>query len=286
MHPFSADSPRVRTLAAVLREARERVGISGRELSRRMEVANSTIARWENGQIVPSADDVAKVLTCLGIESDERESILSIARDTIADDWLTSGPTGVSRQLAGVMECERTARHVTEWAPLLIPGMLQTSAYARAILARGTLPPGEAETRVMMRMARREAITRRRDPTALIALIGEPAIRGGIGGRAVMADQLRQLLDFAALDNITIQVVSVAGEWHPGHTGPFILYEFEEHRRPIVYLEHHRSGAFLVDDNDIRDFQAAVDTVRGVGMSSKDSLEFISDLVKTMEETP
>lgn len=287
MHPFSADSPRARTLAAALREARDGAGISARELSRRMEVANSTVSRWEKGQIVPGAADVAKLLTCLGIDGVDRERILSIARDTIADDWLTSGPTGISRQLAGIMECERTARHVIDWAPLLLPGMLQTSNYARAIMeAQGTLSPGEAETRVMMRMARREAFTRRRDPTQLVALIGEPAIRGGIGGSAVMADQLRQLLDFVALDNITIQVVDVSGEWHPGHLGPFILYEFGEGRRPIAYLEHHRSGAFLVDDNDIRDYQAAVEIIRGAGMSQEDSLVLIADLIKTMEATP
>lgn len=286
MHPSNADSPRARTLAAALREARVQVGISQRELSRRMTVANSTIGRWENGQILPSADDVAKLLCCLRIDDEERESILSIASDTVADDWLTSGQPGVTQQLAGLMDCERTARQIVQWAPLVIPGVLQTSDYARAMMARGTASPGDADHRVMLRMARRDAITRRREPTGLVALIGEPAIRGGIGGRAVMVDQLRQLLDLAAHDNITLQVVGVAGEWHPGHAGPFMLYEFDGKRRATVYLEHHRTGAFIVDGNDVRDYRAAIETIRGVGMSPEDSLELIACLVKTMEETP
>ncbi|HEU5471341.1 MAG TPA: helix-turn-helix transcriptional regulator [Actinophytocola sp.] len=283
MHPFGAGTPRALTLAAVLREARERAGISVRELARRLQVAHTTVGRWEGGRTVPSAEDVSAVLACLKIAGDEREHILSLARGSAADDWLAAGPPGISKQLTGVMECERTARHITEWAPLVIPGVLQTSDYMRAMLAQGTLPPGEVETRVMLRMARRDAFTRRRDPTRLVALIGEPAIHGGIGGEAVMLDQLRHLLDVAELATVTVQIVSVSGEWHPGHAGPFMLYEFDKGMRPIVYLEHHRSGAFVVDETDLSSYRAAVETIRGVGLSPDESREHIAHLITSME---
>jgi transcriptional regulator with XRE-family HTH domain len=283
MPTFSAGTPRALTLAAVLREARERTGISVRELARRLHVAHTTVSRWESGKTVPSAEDVSAALACLQIAGEERESILTLARGSIADDWLASGPPGMSKQLAGVMECERTATHITEWAPLVIPGVLQTSAYMRAMLARGTLSPGEVETRVVVRTARRDAFARRLNPTRLVALIGEPAIHGGIGGPTVMADQLRHLLDVAQWDTVTLQIVSVSGEWHPGHAGPFLLYEFDQGMRTIVYLEHHRSGAFLVEENDLKDYRAAVDTIRRVGMSPEASQELIAHLITTME---
>lgn len=279
----SAGSPRARTLAAMLREVRERTGISVRELARRLQLAHTTVGRWENGQTVPTSEDVASVLACLQIGGQERENILSLARGSAADDWLASGPPGIAKQLAGVMECERTATGITEWAPLVIPGLLQTSDYAKAMLTRDTLSSGEVETRVIMRMARRDAVTRRRDPTPLVALIGEPAIRGGIGGPAVMLDQLRHLSDAAKSDTITIQIVTVSGEWHPGHAGPFILYDFDENLRPIVYLEHHRSGAFIVEEDDLRDYRAAIETIRDRGMTPDDSAELINELITTME---
>ncbi|MGQ0838168.1 helix-turn-helix domain-containing protein [Actinokineospora sp.] len=283
MAGFSEGAPRARTLAAMLQEARTGFGISARELARRLQVAHTTVGRWENGQTVPNAEDVSALLACLEIGGEERERILSLARDTVTDDWLTSGLPGVAQQLASVLEFERTARHITQWAPLLIPGLLQTSDYARATLGPGTLPRDETETRLLMRMARRDALVRR-DPTRLIAVIGEPAIRGGIGGHAVMVDQLRHLLKMAEVDSVTIQIAGLAGAWHPGHMGPFLLYEFEE-LRPIVYLEHHRTGAFVVDDDDIKDYRAAVDIIRGVAMSPAESLTLITDVLTTMEQS-
>jgi transcriptional regulator with XRE-family HTH domain len=269
----------------MLREARVHTGISVRELARRLQVAHTTVGRWESGHTVPGSDDVAAVLACLQIPDEERERILAVERGSVADDWLASGPPGISQQLAGVMECERTATSIVEWAPLLIPGMLQTSAYTRAMLTRGTLSAGEVETRVALRMARRDSFTRRRDPTQLVALIGEPAIRGGIGGQSVMADQLRHLLDNAKYDTVTIHVVSVAGEWHPGHTGPFILYSFNDGMRPIVYLEHHRSGTFLVDEDYLREYQRAVDMIRRVARGPDESQELIANVMTALEES-
>jgi len=184
------------------------------------------------------------------------------------------------------MECERTARLITEWAPLVIPGLLQTSAYARAMLGVGTLSAGEIETRVMLRMARRDAFTRRRNPTRLVALIGEPAIRGGIGGPSIMADQLSYLKELAELETITLQVVGVSGEWHPGHAGPFIRYEFDEGLPPILYLEHHVSGAFLVDESDLKDYDAAIETIRARGLSPEASVQLITDIMTSLEATP
>jgi hypothetical protein len=105
---------------------------------------------------------------------------------------------------------------------MVIPGPLQTSDYARAILESGTSSPAEVESRLMMRMARRDAFTRWRDPIRLLALIGEPAIHGGIGGPQVMADQLAHLLDMAKLNTVDLHVVSVSGDWHPGLQGPFM----------------------------------------------------------------
>jgi hypothetical protein len=162
--------------------------------------------------------------------------------------------------------------------------MLQIREYAQAILKR--VSPSDAEQRLVYRMSRREAFRRRRNPTRVTALIGEPAIRGGIGGRDVMADQLRELLDLAALDTVTIQVARVDGDGHPGLQGPFILYEFDDRTTPIVYLEHHRSGAFLADKNDVRDYRAAIETIRCIGMSEDDSLEMIADQIKILEDKP
>src|SRR6266540_7045518 len=277
MHPLGAGSPRAQTLGARLRNVRERLGIGQREAARRLGMPNATLSRWERGLSVPKIDNVTALLGALGINGEEREEILSLARGAVGGDWLLSGQPGGSKQLAAVMNWERTARRITEWAPLGIPGILQTSDYAHVIMKRDNVPPGHADDRVIFRMARREAFRRRRNPIRLLALIGEPAIRGGVGGQDVMADQLRELLNLAALDTVEVQVVGVNGDWHPGLLGPFILYEFDAKTPPIVYLEHHRSGSYTVDANEVRDYRAAIETMCDIGMSEEDSLELIAD---------
>lgn len=278
---------RVRSLKAVLRDALKRSDMSAREVARRLDVSHTKVNRWlDDDTGAPTAEDVSAVLAVIGLTGDERDRILSMARAT-ASDWLVSGPPGINPQLASVMECERDALRITEWAPLVIPGLLQTGEYAQHIISRGSaaLSDQEIETRVMMRIARRDALTRRR-PVELCALIGIPAIRGGIGGGDVMADQMAHLAAFAKRDNVVIQVCDLAGEWHAGFAGAFILYEFDD-MPATVYLEHHRSGAFLVDEADVADYKTAAAEIRRVAMSPDETAGLIASVIpsSSMETT-
>jgi transcriptional regulator with XRE-family HTH domain len=258
--------------------------VSQRAMAQKLGVAHTTVQRWENGDGEVSVEDVAAYLAVLGVTGRQAEQILELARDRAETDWLVSGPPGISTQLAGVMECERTAQIVTMYQPLTVPGLLQTSRYARAILSQNKkLSSAEIDTQVTFRMGRRDMITRS-EPVQLLALLGEPAIRGGIGGPAVMADQLRHLLDVGKRENVTIRVVSLAGEWNPGHAGQFVLYESTIEPK-IAYFEHHRTGAFVVDEGDVEAMQAAADEICRVAMSPKDSMELIADALTVMERT-
>jgi hypothetical protein len=123
----------------------------------------------------------------------------------------------------------------------------------------------------------------RLEPAELDILIAEPVIHGGIGGPKIMRDQLRHLLAMSKLDPITVRLVSIAGEWHPGHLGPFILYKLGI-QAPIVYLEHHRSGAFLGDEADVTDYESAVDTIGRQAASPEESMDRIAEFLAEMEK--
>lgn len=277
---------RARSLAAALRDVRTRAKVSVREVARRLSVHHTTVSRWETGAVVPSAEDVAAYLAVISVTGDERDRILALARASDESDWLISGPPGISPQLASVMDYERTASAITVWAPLVIPGLLQTSDYAAAIISRSSasISPGEVEARVMVRNARRDALTRLH-PVQLHALVGLPALHGQIGGRAIMVSQLRHIADMAQRDNVTVQAYDLGGEWTPAHAGQFILYEFEEDLSPVVYLEHHRSGAFLVDEQDVVDYKAAAETIRREAMSPSETTELIASVIIPSMET-
>jgi transcriptional regulator with XRE-family HTH domain len=276
-------SPRARALSAALREAREQAEIGQRELARQLGIAHPNLSYWERGVRTPAVEDVAAILAKLSITGAQRDRILELARNAAEPNWLTSGVPGMSPGLAGVLDCEQTATAITDWSPLVLPGLLQTSDYARAIFHAGDLPANSVRPRVMMRMSRRDVLTRR-NPARLLALIHERAVREVIGDKAVMADQLRHIHQMADHENVTVQVVQSGTGWHPGLAGPFILFDFPS-SPSIVHLEHHRSSAFLYDDKDVEDYQAAAATVRGVAMSPADSSELIASVITELETT-
>ena len=274
-------APRARALAGALRQAREAAKVSVREVARRLDISHYVVSYWETSKRVPRLEDVASYLTAIGVTGDEREAILALGRHADAHDWLTVGIPGISQQLAGTMECERAAAAITDWSPHLVTGLLQTSDYARAIIGSEALPAAEVEARVLVRMGRRDVIMRS-NPVRLTALLGEAALHEMIGGPRVMADQLRHLIKVAESDTITIQVVRSYQGWHPGLNGPFVLYDFDG-APSIVLLEHHRTGAFVIEPDDVAGYKAAVDKICQLAMSPADSLTLITQTAHELE---
>lgn len=281
---MARNTPRARSLAAVLRDVQKRSGLSERDVARRIGVSNQTVNRWVNGVVTPNSEYVSAFLAVVGVVEEERERIMSLARAP-ESDWLVSGPAGLNPQLASVMEYERDATAITVWSPALIPGLLQTGDYARAVISRSFADLGEQETEsmVMVRNYRREALLRR-NPVTLTALVGLPALLGGVGGHDAMVDQLNHVLDMAKRDNITVQAVDLGGDWSPALVGQFVIYETRT-VPPTVYLEHYRSGAFLVDEEDVLAFQAAAEQIRREAMSPDRTAGLIAEVITRALET-
>jgi hypothetical protein len=236
---------------------------------------------------VPSPEDVSAYLAAIGITGQQREEVIDLARNASEPNWLAAGLPGVSQQLAGVIQCERTALEIIEWSPLLAPGLLQTVDYARAIIgADDTLTRAEVDARVNLRMGRREILGGARDdqpPVEYTVFIGEWALLQRVGGTRVATEQCRQLLALSELPTTTLQVVTIGEGWHPGLMGPFALYNFPD-SPSIVHLEHHRSGAFLYDHADVTAYKLAAGDVRRVAMSVDDSREFIVEVLNKTED--
>jgi transcriptional regulator with XRE-family HTH domain len=275
-----ASSPRVRALAARLRKLRTDRDLGVRELAARAGIAHSLLSNWENVRRIPQVDDVEPLLDAMGVVGEERDETIELARIATGSNKLYSGVTGMSPGMAGVLECEATATEIFEWNLTVVPGLLQTADYARAILA-ASAPEGAVEPLVMMRLGR-QAILSRTTPTEFTALVSEAAIREPIGSPAVHAAQLEHLLRIGKRPNISIRVVKAGQGWHPGLVGPFIIYGFAE-SPPIIHIEHYSSSAFLYEAGDVAAFQAAAQELRGKAMSPGDSTGLIAALMGEME---
>lgn len=126
---------------------------------------------------------------------------------------------------------------------------------------------------------------RSRNPVNFVALLDAEVLVRPIAPPDVMADQLRHLLRMSELRTVTVQIVSttVPG-YHPGLAGPFELIEFAQ-ASPIVLLDHHRSSAFLWDEEDVQEFVKAAAQIREAAMTPAETAEVIAKIVHGMETT-
>lgn len=227
---------------------------------------------------MPRIEDVATILGHLGVVGDDRERILELARHASESNWLAPG---VSEQLDGVMECERTATRIVDWSPLLVPGLLQTYDYAHTIIgADGNLSSKEIDANVTLRLGRRDVLTGSNAPN-MSALVSERALHENAREVQTTVDQLNYLKQVAEWDSVTLQIVRAGDDW-AGLAGPFVLYEFDD-APPIVYLEHLRSGVFLYDHDDVDAFQSAASNLEQAAMRPADSSKFVAGIINTME---
>lgn len=268
-------------LAAGLHDLRQRQNLTTRVLADLIDSSAANISNWERADRLVSEERLVQLLDALEASDDERERLLGLRRQAVGPGQLVSGTPSIGDQLARLIEHEQVARRVTDVAPLLIPGLLQTSDYARATL-RGHR---DVDTRVALRAGRRDILTRTRQPAELVAFIDTEVLTRPIAPPDVIADQLRHLLKMTTLPNVTIQLASsTTPKYTPILAGPFIVLEFAT-ATPIVHLEHYWSSAFLWEEEDVRGFIDAAEEIRNVAMSTTESAEVLAELVKGMETT-
>lgn len=270
-----------RELAAGLRVLRDRSGMTTRALGEVIGASAANISNWERGERLPSEERLTQLLEALRASDDERERLLGLRRQASGPGQLASGAPSIGEQLARLIEHEQVARRITDVASLVIPGLLQTSDYARATL----VGLRDIETRVKLRVGRRDVLTRTRQPAELVALIDSEVLVRPIAPPPVMVDQLHHLLKMAELPNVTIQIVpSTTPGYNPLLAGPFILLEFPT-APPIVHLEHYRASATLWEGEDVQEFITAAEEVHNIATSPAKSVQFIAEIVNGMEKT-
>lgn len=274
-------TPKSRALGRALREARQEKGLKLRDFAAQLGRDPGVLSRWETGERTPRPDQVAQILTLLGVNGDRYEEIINLTEGTHASQWLAVSLPEQRQQFAALLDFEQSATKITEVGPLFVPGLLQTGPYIRAIMSGGSVPLAEIASRVAMRLGRRDILTKR-DPVHLGALVGEAALSQLIGGPEVMAEQLHHLLEMAKRSNVDLRVMPYHSGWHPGLEGAFLLIESKQ-ATPVVQLENRRTVLFLHEDDDVGPYRQAVEMVLRIAMSPAESTALISEYMKTWE---
>ncbi|MTE21504.1 helix-turn-helix domain-containing protein [Streptomyces sp. TRM43335] len=175
-----------------------------------------------------------------------------------------------------LLEAEALSRF--SYDPLLVPGLLQTEGYARAVFA-GHCPPLSEEIvdrHTEARLGRQKLLTR--VPLAELSfIIGEEALRDPVGGPEVMREQWRHLLEAGALRNVEVQVMPAGRGFHPGKNGPFVVLETKEHRH-LGYFESQGVGCVVSGAAEISAFGLRYGKLRSQALNVEESARLIERL--------
>jgi transcriptional regulator with XRE-family HTH domain len=240
---------------AQLRRFREQRGVTRAEAAETIGAADTTISRMELGRVALKEHSVSVLLSFYGVEDQqERAGFLERVRETNAQSWWQSYSDVTPNWLQRYLGLEETASVIRCYEAQWLPGLLQTEAYADAMIRLGTHSQRDDDVarRVKLRLQRQQVLTRP-DPPKLWAIIDEAALRRPVGGSQVMCDQLEALAALVMKSpNVTIQVVPLAAGGHAGAGTSFTILSFpHEDLWNLVYVEQLTSALYLDKRTDV-----------------------------------
>ncbi|APU15579.1 DNA binding protein with helix-turn-helix domain [Actinoalloteichus sp. GBA129-24] len=264
-------SPRARTLGNAIRALRESKSLPAREVARRISTYAPFIGRVESGTKLLTVDEASVLLGALEASPEQRNRILDLVRDLDRPNWHLSG-ANLPDQLETLIMYEREATQITEVSLMLIPGLLQTGDYARAVIHSGR--EGGDDTLVYTRLGRQEILNKPSGPR-FVGILDEGAVRREVGGPDVMAHQLGHLTKLMREGTIDIRVLPVSLGVHAAMSGSFWIGEFAD-ATPIVHLEHLAHGSFIDEPSDVEPFLTARSNLLAAALDSAESADLIA----------
>ncbi|QKW50480.1 helix-turn-helix domain-containing protein [Streptomyces buecherae] len=200
-----------------LRQLRKEAGFTIAEAVHGLPIDESTLQRVETGwKSFRQASQLRALLKKYGIEDEEQVTrLLSLQREASSREWWTGTGTTMLSGMPRFLGVESAAKEIRIFHPTIVPGLLQSEPYARAIHEIHK-PVDETTTEFMehsvqLRMKRKEALTRDQEPLKLWAVLYEPALRYVLGDDTVMRNQYTTLIELAELENVTLQVLPQGG---------------------------------------------------------------------------
>ncbi|WP_406330250.1 Scr1 family TA system antitoxin-like transcriptional regulator [Streptomyces sp. NBC_00203] len=253
MPPRSSPSERQRRLGVELRKLRLRARMSSDAAAALLEGERSRVSHIEAGRLNVSHNRLYKLLREFGCPPGPYfDELMSMAQASGKGWWDafsdTIGPA--ARDLA---ELESRSTALRTHGPLVIPGMLQTEDYARAVLAATEADPQRADRYAEFRLARQRVLTGE-SPVTYRAVIHESALHTQVGGPAVMRRQLLRLMEVSRLPNVTVQVYPFEAGVYSAHTRSFVLFGGGAPELDTVYLEHPTNSLFLGDGEQLDEY--------------------------------
>jgi transcriptional regulator with XRE-family HTH domain len=283
---YGSPTVRRRRLAAELRRLRDRAHLTGDQVADRLGWSPSKISRYELARTGLNPGEVEKLLDLYGVDNPKRDELLSLAREARLRGWWEAYADALPENNLAFIGLEAEASSVCEWQVEVVPGLLQTEDYARAIV-RGfqrvvTIPPRQIERRLQARLERQRLLSRE-FPLELEVVLDESVLLRRIGDNSVMDSQLHRLAEVSLLPNVILRVLPL-DHLHPLTLDSFVLLTFGEERQAtlhdVVGAEHLTGELHLEGEADTYQYRLAFDFLAQQSLDPAESRELI---LKTAE---
>lgn len=277
-----AGSPtaRRRRLSIELKKLREKSALTCAHVGEALDWSGSKVNRMETGSSRVQPSDVDALCRFYGTSDELREFLKSLARQAKTRGWWQVHGSGVPEWFNIYIGLEQDASTLRQYQCELLPGLMQTPAYACELHKSGALlSPEDVDRAVRVRMERQAMLTGADAPDAWF-IVNEGALRNVIGDRGVMREQLERVLDSAELPSVTLQALPFDSGTYPA-TGSFTMLGFPTREDPdLVYRDGITDAVYLEGDHHVREYTRAFDGLRAAALSPQRSVQLIKSVLK------
>lgn len=265
-------------LAAELRELRQQANLTSTTVATQLEWNQAKVSRIENAKVLADPEDVRRLLELYGADTPTRAALLELARDAKSKHgwWVSYGDPYAGRYV----EMEDAATEINDFETSAIPGLLQTSQYARLVISAYYPDADEQdiEKRVRARMARKPLLDRKNPPT-FHAVIDEAAFHRAAAFPDVMIPQVQAIMNTP--DNVTIQVLPYSAGFHRALAGAFVVLKFQTFPSK-AYVETSGGDLYVESAKDVQRCTVAFEHTSRVALSPQDSAKWMATFLKEL----
>jgi transcriptional regulator with XRE-family HTH domain len=283
VQPGGGPTVRRMLVGAQLRRLRTDKEITREQAAEAIRASEWKIHRLENGQVSFKERDVVDLLRLYGVtDPGEVAALLTMAREANQPGWWFQYSDLLPHWFRAYVDLESAAAVIRTYEGQLVPGLLQTEEYTRAVIHGAQLDESaeEVERRVALRMARQGLLERAHAPR-LWAVVDEAALRRPVGGPKVMHAQIEWLIEASRLPSVTVQILPFNAGAHPAMVGGFSILRFAGRELPdVVYLEHLSNAMYLDKRDDVDQYLHVMDQICARSELSDRTVEFLSAMLR------
>jgi transcriptional regulator with XRE-family HTH domain len=282
-----------RQLGRYLRDLRGSQRITVKTAAEKLEWSETKVWRIETGQTSLRSHDVELMCRIYAAPPDLTEALMGLAKETKAKGWWHAYGDVIPEGFDVYIGLEEAASQLSAYQNELVPGLLQTEQYARAVIKADN--PGvddeEIDRRVHVRIARQALVRRQTAPPELTVVLNEAILRRPVGGSQVMAAQLDSLADSAGLPNVALRVVPFrAGLHHGVMSGPFVILRFprngdgHDSEPATVYVDGFTGALYLDKPREVERYATAFESIWSAALDEPASRGLINQAAEELRQ--